>query len=135
MTRDEWLTLYGRIWTDHEYSLKVIVKLFTEDAVYRPNVLHTIEAPYVGHAAIMGYMERVVPTLGWTRLSDGGVIDAGDWLIMQVWLSGEVGGAACTEVLCTLYHFAPDGRCTEIRDYPQIVDEIVEPFAGWEAPG
>jgi hypothetical protein len=135
MTRNEWLTLYGPIWTDHVFSRELVQTLFTEDAVYRPNVLHAIEQPYKGHDAIFGYLERVVPTLGWTSLADGGVIEAGEFLIMQAWLSGQVEGKDCTEVVCTIYRFAPDGRCCEIRDYPLIVDEIVAPFEGWDVAG
>ena len=131
MDRKEWLTLYKRIWSDNEFSGDLIRRLFTEDAVYRPNVLPTIERSYVGHDEILEYMKRVVPTLQWENSVSGGTIDAGDTFVRQTWLWGIVEGKQCTEVLCTVYKFAVDGRCREVRDFVQTTDSIIKPFSGW----
>lgn len=130
--RDAWFEAYASIWTGGGYSLEIVERLFTPDAVYRPNVVPSLERHRVGHLAILDYFQSTVPNLSWESLADGGRIDAGDITVGQAWLTGTVDGSPCTEVLCSIYRFASDGRCCEIRDYPIILATIEQPFDGWD---
>lgn len=129
----QWLADYAGIWAERDWSRPRIARLFTEDAIYRPNVLPTIEPAYHGHDGITAYLDRTVPTLTWDEMIPGDVIDAGDRLVVQSWLTGTVEGQATTEILCTILRFAPDGRCAESRDFPVIGQGQIAPFEGWSA--
>lgn len=131
MERMEWIVEYGNIWAERDWSIKRISRLFTEDAIYRPNVAPTIEPAYVGHAGIIAYLDRTIPTLNWTDMNVGQVVFADDHAIIQSWLQGVVDGKPTTEILCTCVRFASDGRCAETRDFPVIIDGHVAPFEGW----
>jgi hypothetical protein len=134
MDRMEWIQEYGNIWSERDWSLGRIARLCTEDAIYRPNVAPTIEPAYVGHAGIVQYLDRTVPTLEWTDMVVGDLVMTDDCMVIQSWLQGMVKGEPTTEILCTFVRFAADGRCRESRDFPVIIPGHVAPFDGW-SPG
>ena len=131
MTLEEWLDAYMRFWTHQEYSRSKVEMLFTEDAVYRPNVLTSIERPYRGHDEILEYMERICPEVVLAHASVCEPIRAGDRVAVEIWVYGVLEGREETEAMCTVLSFAPDGRCTELRDYVQLASGVEAPFDGW----
>ena len=131
MNLQEWLDAYFDIWRNNEYSPELVKKLFTEDAVYRPNVLRTLEEPYIGQGRIMDYLDRWVPVVKWEKVIMRTPIVTGPNVAVEVWIYGHAEGIPTTEALCSVLSFAPDHRCMELRDYVQIIETIEHPYADW----
>lgn len=133
MQLEKWLETYRRIWMEHEYSPEIIRQLFTEDVIYRPNIIQEIEKSHYGHDAILAYLDYWIRKLRWEFMEFGEPIVSGSRVLVEVWLYGLIDNEKTTEVIGNVLTFDDDGRCKEVRDYVQFVTGVLEPpFDGWK---
>jgi ketosteroid isomerase-like protein len=119
MTREEWISAYGRAWRKKDDV--GVCRLFTEDAVYRSS---PTKPPHVGHEAIAAYWRRATATQQDFQIRFGMPVMDGDRLAVEWWASMRDSDwrpeAATSEVTlpgCLVLRFAADGRCAELREY------------------
>lgn len=113
MTVEEWARRYGRAWEDGDED--AIAALFTHDAVYRSA---PFRKPYRGEVEIRAYWKGGAGTQQEVRVRMGRPFVDGQRAAVEWWTTmvdpddGEV-----TLPGCLLLRFAPDGRCSELREY------------------
>lgn len=128
---ERWLHLYRQIWIEKDDSRKTLEKLFTPDAAVRPRVLLALEEPYIGIDVIHGYIQDVLPHVKIESMEFADPIRDGSRAAVETWLYGTIFGKLVTEAMCTVLRFDSDGRCEDLRDYPQATDGIEKPYPGW----
>lgn len=129
----EWMEGWKQVWMGGRYDREHVATLFTEDAVYRPEVLLAIEPPLRGLDEIQAYLEKWGSLVGdgdgrydFGERFDSGAVAAYEW-----WGVGELDGKPVTEAGCVVLFRAPDGRCTDFRDYHQVIEDREDPFDGF----
>ena len=127
-TVEEWADRYARAWEEADED--AIAALFTADAEYR---LAPFREPFRGEAEIRAYWRRGAGTQRDVRVRIGRPFVDGDRAAVEWWhrrwtipTIGEV-----TLPGCLLLRFAPDGRCSELREYWHVQPGRHEPHDGW----
>jgi len=127
VTVDEWAERYGRAWEDADED--AIAALFTEDAVYRSA---PFREPFRGESELRAYWRRGAGVQKQVRVRMGTPFVDGERAAVEWWTTmydpddGEV-----TLPGCLLLRFAPDGRCSELREYWHVQPGRHEPHDGW----
>lgn len=121
-----WVDAYGRAW--RERDAEAVVALFTEDAEYRSS---PFREPSVGSDAIRAYWERATSTQDDADVRMGAPIVAGDRVVVEWWATMRDDGEEITLPGCLLLRFAPDGRCTALREYWHSEPGRRGPHPGW----
>ena len=130
---ERWMHGWREVWTQQRYDREHVASLFTEDAVYRPEMLLAIEPVLRGLDEIQAYLERWGSVVG----GEDGTYEFGErWITgpaaaYEWWGVGELEGKPVTEAGCVVLVFGPDGRCTDFRDYHQVAEVREAPFPGF----
>lgn len=111
MNVERWLERYGAAW--RERDPEAVLKVFTEDAVYRS---HPFRDPHVGHREIRSYWERAVGGQAELDLRFGRPIVADDRAAVEWWATYLDEGEEETLSGVLYLRFAADGRCCELRE-------------------
>ncbi len=121
-----WIDAYRRAWEEADTDL--ILTLFTEDANYRSNAF---EAPHLGHEGIRAYWDGVTSQQRDVRVQMGRPFPDGDRVAVEWWTTMESGGEEVTLPGCLVLRFEADGRCSDLREYWNLISGRIEPFKGW----
>jgi ketosteroid isomerase-like protein len=121
-----WIEQYGRAW--HEKDAEAVVRIFTEDAVYRSS---PFREPSVGSEGIRAYWTRATATQEGLDLRFGTPIVQGTTVVVEWWATMREGGDELTLPGTLILHFAADGRCRELHEYWHEEPGRHEPPAGW----
>jgi ketosteroid isomerase-like protein len=122
----DWIEGYRRAWETADTDL--VLTLFTEDASYRSN---PFEEPHVGHEGIRGYWDGVTSVQRGARVRMGRPFADGDRVAVEWWTEMTSDGTDVTLPGCLLLRFAPDGRCSDLREYWNVQPGRRGPFEGW----
>lgn len=121
-----WIEAYGRAW--REKDAHGVVRLFTEDAVYRSS---PFREPSVGSEGIRAYWERATASQEQVELRFGEPVTEGARAAVEWWGTMRDGGEEITLPGILMLRFAPDGRCEELRECWHVESGRVDPPAGW----
>jgi ketosteroid isomerase-like protein len=127
VTVEEWAERYARAWQDADED--AIAALFTADAEYRSS---PFRQPYRGEAEIRAYWRRGAGAQADVRVRTGRPFVDRDRAAVEWWATltdpdqGEI-----TLPGCLLLRFAPDGRCSALREYWHVQPGGREPHEGW----
>ena len=121
-----WIEEYGRAW--REKDAEAVVRIFTEDAVYRSS---PFREPGVGSEGIRAYWTRATATQEGLDLRFGMPIVQGSTVVVEWWAVMREGGDELTLPGTLILRFAADGRCEELREYWHEQPGRHEPPAGW----
>lgn len=122
----DWIEGYRRAWERRDADL--VLTLFTEDASYRSN---PFEEPHLGHDGIRAYWESVTNQQREPRVRLGRPFADGQPVAVEWWTTMISGGEEVTLPGCLLLRMAPDGRCSDLREYWNFTAGIREPFEDW----
>lgn len=127
MTVDEWADRYARAWEERDED--AIAALFTPDAEYRSA---PFREPFRGEAEIRAYWRRGAGTQQDVRVRMGRPFMDGDRAAVEWWTTmNDTDDGEVTLPGCLLLRFAPDGRCSELREYWHLEPGRHEPHDGW----
>jgi ketosteroid isomerase-like protein len=126
MDANGWIEGYRRAWENADTDL--VLTLFTEDANYRSN---PFEEPHIGHAGIRAYWDGVTSQQRDARVVMGRPFGDGDRVAVEWWTTMVSEGEEVSLPGCLLLRFAPDGRCSDLREYWNFAPGRREPFTGW----
>jgi ketosteroid isomerase-like protein len=121
-----WIEEYGRAW--REKDAEAVVRIFTEDAVYRSS---PFREPSVGSEGIRAYWTRATGAQEDLDLRFGTPIVQGSTVVVEWWATMREGGEEITLPGTLVLRFAADGRCEELREYWHEEPGRREPPAGW----
>jgi ketosteroid isomerase-like protein len=121
-----WIEEYGRAW--QEGDAEAVVRLFTEDAVYRSS---PFREPNVGSEGIHAYWTRATSSQEDVDLRFGTPIAQGNTVAVEWWATMRADGEEVTLPGTLILRFAADGRCAELREYWHAELGRVDPHAGW----
>src|ERR671910_468597 len=99
-----------------------------EDASCRSN---PFEEPHVGHDGIRAYWDGVTSQQRDARVHMGKPYVDGDRVAVEWWTKMVSEGEEVTLPGCLLLRFAPDGRCSDLREYWNFAPGRREPFVDW----
>jgi ketosteroid isomerase-like protein len=103
--------------------------LFADDVVYRSA---PFREPSVGRDAVRAYWEAATAAQEAARVRFGEPIADRDRVAVEWWTTMRESGEEVTDAGVLFLAFAPDGRCTELREYWDVREGPgVEPFEGW----
>jgi ketosteroid isomerase-like protein len=122
----EWITDYGDAW--RRKDAEAVAALFTKEAVYRSAPLRP---PTVGRDAIRDYWANATATQEDLDLRFGEPIVHGNRVVVEWWAQMRDDGREITLPGCLVLHFAPGGRCEELREYWHASDGRAAPPEGW----
>lgn len=128
MQLSAWIAGYARAWERADEAL--LVALFSEDATYRSS---PFREPHRGHDEIRAYWRQAAGQQRDARVRMGTPYVDGDRVAVEWWATMLEDGEPVTLPGCLLLRFAPDGRCTELREYWNRAIGHHEPPAGWAA--
>lgn len=123
---DTWIRDYARAWETADEDL--IASLFSEDARYRSS---PFREPFRGHDEIRAYWRRGAGAQQATRVRMGTPYVDGERVAVEWWATMIDEGEEVTLPGCLLLRFAPDGRCSDLREYWNLENGRWEPFDGW----
>ena len=126
MTVDEWVAAYRAAWEQRDPE--AAAALFTGDATYRSLIF---EEPHEGTIGVTEYWAAVTESQSDVNVRMGRPFVDGDRVTVEFWTTMHSGGAPVTLAGCLLLDFADDGRCRRLREYWNVVGEIVPPPTGW----
>jgi ketosteroid isomerase-like protein len=121
-----WIEEYGRAW--REKDAEAVVRIFTEDAVYRSS---PFREPSVGSEGIRAYWTRATAAQEDLDLRFGTPIVQGSTVVVEWWATMRDGGDELTLPGTLILRFAADGRCEELREYWHEEPGRREPPEGW----
>jgi hypothetical protein len=101
--------------------------LFTIDARYHSNPFHP---PLIGRTAIEAYWSKATSTQSDVRVRMGRPLLDGDRAVVEWWTVMRNGEAETTDTGALVLAFA-DGLCTNLREYWNMTEAILEPPEGW----
>lgn len=128
MDLSDWITNYAKAWETADEQL--VLSLFTEDAAYRSS---PFREPFRGHAEIRAYWQRGAGQQHATHVQMGLPFVDGDRVAVEWWATMIDDGESVTLPGCLLLRLAPDGRCSDLREYWNAEAGRREPFPGWGA--
>jgi ketosteroid isomerase-like protein len=102
--------------------------LFTEDAVYRSS---PFREPHIGQDGIRDYWAQATGSQSDTRVKIGRPVTEGNKTAVEWWATMRDGGTEITLPGILFLRFTPDGRCEELRETWNYVEDLHEPHAGW----
>jgi limonene-1,2-epoxide hydrolase len=121
-----WIEAYGRAWREKDAG--GVVRLFTEDAVYRSS---PFREPNVGHEGIRAYWKRATASQEEVDLHFGEPVAEGNRVAVEWWGIMRDGGEEITLPGILMLRLAPDGRCVELRECWHVEGGRIDPPAGW----
>lgn len=123
---DAWLEGYRIAWEKGDAD--AAAALFTEDAVYRSS---PFREPHLGQDGIRAYWEQATGSQSETRVRIGTPVTQGNKTAVEWWATMRDDGTEITLPGILFLRFAVDGRCEELRETWNYVEETVEPHPGW----
>jgi ketosteroid isomerase-like protein len=126
MNVERWIELYGAAWRDRD--VEAVLKVFTEDAVYRS---HPFREPHVGHAGIRAYWEGAVGGQAEIDLRFGRAIVEDGRAAVEWWATYLDEREEETLAGILYLRFAEDGRCFELREAWTTQPGRRPPHEGW----
>jgi SnoaL-like domain len=123
---NEWIEDYGAAWRSGDDE--ALGELFTEGAVYRSS---PFRPPTVGRAAIREYWRTATASQEDLELRFGAPVIHGNRVVVEWWALMRDGGREITLPGALLLHFAPGGRCEDLREYWHLEEGRHEPPEGW----
>jgi len=127
MNPAEWIEAYRRAW--EERDPEAAAALFTPDASYRSSPFR--EPPHFGHEGVVVYWADATSTQEDVRVEMGEPLVVGNDAVVEWWTRMRNDGDEITLVGCLLLHFAPDGRCEDLREYWNYESGLLPPHEGW----
>lgn len=126
MTVAEWIEAYGRAWRERDAD--AAAALFTDDAVYRA---HPLREPHRGREGIHAYWSGATSKQEDLDLRFGTPIVAGGRAAVEWWAQMSSDGEEVTMPGILYLRFAPDGRCSELREAWNAEEGRTPPPDGW----
>jgi ketosteroid isomerase-like protein len=126
MSVGEWIEAYGRAW--REKDADGVLRLFTEDAVYRSS---PFREPSVGHEGVRAYWKEATAEQEGLDLRFGEPVLEGNRAAVEWWAVVREHGKEITYPGILVLRFAADGRCEELRECWHEQSGRLEPPAGW----
>lgn len=123
---ENWLERYRRAWEDAD--TEGVVDLFTEDATYRSNIF---AEPDRGHDGVRSYWQGATGTQSEVSVRMGKPFIDGNRVAAEWWTTMRDSGEEITLPGCLLLEFAPDGRCSSLREYWQVAEGRLDPPEEW----
>jgi uncharacterized protein (TIGR02246 family) len=121
-----WIAAYERAW--REKDAEGVLRLFTEDAVYRSS---PFREPSVGHDGIREYWHGATAHQEEVELRFGEPVVEGNRAAVEWWGTMRDAGEEITLPGILVLRFASDGRCEELREYWHVESGRFDPPAGW----
>lgn len=121
-----WLEGYRIAWERGDAD--AAAALFTEDAVYRSS---PFREPHLGQDGIRAYWEQATGSQSETRVRIGTPVTQENKTAVEWWATIRDDGAEITLPGILFLRFTDDGRCEELRETWNYVEETVEPHPGW----
>jgi hypothetical protein len=109
-----------------------LVGLFTEDASYRSS---PFREPSLGHDGIRAYWAGATGSQAEVEVRMGAPLVDGPFVAVEWWTTMLDGDEEVTLPGCLLLRFAPDGRCSDLREYWNVAEGWVPPHGGWGSWG
>ena len=122
----EWIAAYERAWREKEAD--GVVRLFTEDAVYRSS---PFREPSIGHDGIRSYWRRATGSQEKVELRFGQPVVEGNRAAVEWWGTMRDDGEEITLPGILVLRFAADGRCEELRECWAVQSGRIDPPPGW----
>jgi SnoaL-like domain len=126
MDLDVWIDSYARAWETADEEL--VASLFSEDASYRSS---PFREPHRGHDEIKAYWREAAGNQREARVRMGRPFVDGSRVAVEWWTTMIDDGEEVTLPGCLLLRHAPDGRCSDLREYWNLERGRRDPFAGW----
>jgi ketosteroid isomerase-like protein len=121
-----WLNGYRRAW--EQADIPAVLALFSPEASYRS---HPLRPPHAGHDGISAYWTRATADQQDVRVRFGDPILDGDRVAVEWWTTMRAAGDPITLVGCLFLTFTSGGRCSALREYWNLVEELVDPPGDW----
>jgi hypothetical protein len=117
-----WIEGWERAWNSRDPG--PIDELYTEDCVFRSHPFREPEDP-------REYVRRVLPAEEEVEARFAEPVVDGERAAVEWWATLIEEGEEVTLVGCSILRFAPDGRCSDQRDYWAITPGRRPPPEGW----
>ena len=124
-TAREWIDLLGRAWRDRDPQ--GAADLFTVDAIYRS---YPFGSPLLGRAEITDYWTRATESQSGIEVTFGEPLVDGNRVAVEWWSVMKEGGHPSTDAGGLFLTFE-EGRCSELREYWNLTEEILPVPEGW----
>jgi ketosteroid isomerase-like protein len=121
-----WIEGYRRAWEAADDRL--VASLFTEEATYRSLIF---EEPAIGPEGVAEYWRSVTASQADVTVRMGRPFVDGERVAVEWWTQMTVDGEDLTLPGCLLLTFAPDGRCSSLREYWNPMPGRLEPPPEW----
>jgi len=121
----DWLTRFGRAWSERDP--RAAGDLFTEHAVYRSD---PFRPTLIGRTEIVDHWSRATRGQSAIAVSFGVPLIRGDRMAVEWWLVVDEGGHPTTDAGGLFLTFE-DGLCSELREYWNLIEEVVGVPEGW----
>ena len=123
---EEWAHRYARAWERRDAD--ALAGLFTDDAVYQS---HPFRDAHVGLESIRDYWHTATRTQRQAEVRMGKPFVDGDRVAIEWWATLLDNDIEMTLPGCLLLRFAPDGRCSHLREYWHLEGGYSDPFPDW----
>ncbi len=117
---------YGRAW--ELWDVPRFLDLFSDEVVY---VAHATEETVVGTAALASYLRKEAAEQGEVSVRMGSPVIDADRVAAEFWVTATSGSETATIAGCFVARLAPDGRCSNFREYWFDVEGHTPPYDGW----
>jgi len=122
-----WIEVYSKCWLNHD--VEKIVELFNKNAVYSS---HPFRDRYTGKDEIREYTSWAFSTEEKVySVKFGEPTIQADRAVVEYWATMKMRGKDVTLAGSIFLKFAPDGSCTELREYWDTREDIETPPKGW----
>ena len=121
----DWLDHFGQAWRDG--NPQAAGDLFTDHAVYRSD---PFRPALIGRSAIVDYWERAAGSQSGIAVTFGDPLVQGDRVAVEWWSVTNQSGRPTTDAGGLFLTFENE-RCTELREYWNLTEEVVAVPEGW----
>jgi ketosteroid isomerase-like protein len=119
---ERWIARYEDVWRSGD--AEAAASLFTEDCVFRSHPFRETEDARAYTRRVFADEEEVEPHFGEPVVE-------GDRAAVEYWAAMREDALDLTLAGCLMMRFAPDGRCSAMRDVWTTAPERLEPPADW----
>jgi ketosteroid isomerase-like protein len=119
---EQWIARYEEAWRSGD--AEAAAALFTEDCVFRSHPFRESEDARAYTLRVFADEEGVEPHFGEPVVE-------GDRAAVEYWAAMKEDALDLTLAGCLMMRFAPDGRCSEMRDVWTTAPDRLDPPPGW----
>jgi hypothetical protein len=121
----QWLERLSSAWRDRDPE--AVGDLFTSGAIYHS---HPFQAPLRGRAEITQYWASATSSPAEIEVTFGNPLVDGDRMAVEWWSVIDEGGRPTTDAGGLFLTFV-DGRCSTLREYWNLTDDVRSAPEGW----